>query len=103
MTTFINCTPHAINLNNGTEYAPSGDVAGVSQTFTEFNSNGVCGQVFKGVVGLPNPREGVMYIVSALILIAEPDRLDIVAPATGHPDCVRNDKGHVVSVPGFVM
>jgi hypothetical protein len=29
-------------------------------------------------------------------------RQDVVSPATGHHDCVRNDKGHIVSVPGFV-
>ena len=29
-------------------------------------------------------------------------RADVVSPATGHPDTVRNEKGHIVSVPGFV-
>ena len=28
-------------------------------------------------------------------------RTDVVAPATGHPDCIRKD-GFIVSVPGFV-
>jgi hypothetical protein len=46
----------------------------------------------------------VLYIVSALVLTAAKAavRTDCVAPATGHPDCVRNDKGFIVSVPGFV-
>ena len=33
---------------------------------------------------------------------SDPDRADLVAPATGHKDCVRDDAGHIVSVPGFV-
>ena len=28
-------------------------------------------------------------------------RTGVVAPATGHPDCIRKD-GFIVSVPGFV-
>lgn len=49
------------------------------------------------------PEEGTVYIVSALVLAAakEKGRTDVVAPATGHPDCVRKD-GFIVSVPGFV-
>lgn len=49
------------------------------------------------------PEEGTIYIVSALVLAAakEKGRTDVVAPATGHPDCVR-ENGFIVSVPGFV-
>jgi hypothetical protein len=36
------------------------------------------------------------------VLSACDDRDDVVAPATGHPDTMRNDKGHIISVPGFV-
>jgi len=41
--------------------------------------------------------------VSALVLSAAKaaGRTDCVAPATGHPACVRKD-GFIVSVPGFV-
>lgn len=49
------------------------------------------------------PKEGTIYIVSAMVLAAakEKGRTDVVAPATGHPDCIRKD-GFIVSVPGFV-
>lgn len=49
------------------------------------------------------PEEGTIYIVSALVLAAakEKGRTDVVAPATGHPDCVRENR-FIVSVPGFV-
>lgn len=39
MATIINLTPHAINLNNGTAFSPSGAVARVS---TKFNSSMGC-------------------------------------------------------------
>ena len=30
-------------------------------------------------------------------------RNDLLAPATGHPETVRNEQGQIVSVPGFVI
>ena len=97
---FKNFTPHSISLNDGTVFASEG-LARVSATFTEFDENGICSQVFGEVTGLPAQEDGVMLIVSAMVLSAS-DRADLVAPATGHPLCVRNDKGQIVSVPGFV-
>ena len=44
----------------------------------------------------------VKHNFSAMVLAACNDRSDLVAPATGHPDAVRSEKGHIVSVPGFV-
>ena len=99
MATFINYTPHTINLNDGRSF-PSQGVARVSASFSPIVDD-VCTQVFGDVQGLPAPQDGVRYIVSAMVLSAS-DRSDIVAPATGHPDTVRNDKGHIVSVPCFV-
>jgi hypothetical protein len=98
---FVNLTPHAITLNNGETFASQG-VARVSATFTSFEDN-VCKQTFGDLVGLPEPCENTRYVVSALVLSAakEAGRTDCVAPATGHPDCVRKD-GFIVSVPGFV-
>lgn len=40
-TTFYNYTPHTITLNNGTSYGSVG-VARVSNSFTDFDSDGVC-------------------------------------------------------------
>ncbi len=42
-----------------------------------------------------------IYIVSGMVAAAA-KRSDVVAPATGHPACVR-ENGQVVSVPGFVQ
>lgn len=103
MTTFKNYTPHAITLNDGRTFASEG-LARVSATFTPSDENGVCNQEFGDVTGLPAPESDTLYIVSALVLTAAKaaGRTDCVAPATGHPDCVRSDKGFIVSVPGFV-
>ena len=103
MKTLVNCTPHALNLNNGTALPTSGNVARVSVTIIDFDDDGICQQVFGDVTGLPDPKPDTLYVVSAMVLAAlGSSRPDVVAPATGHPDCVRNDKGHIVSVPGFV-
>ena len=101
---FRNLTPHKIVLNSGVEYAPTGVVARVSNTFTEADANGICSVDYGTVEGLPDPQPNVCYIVSAMVLAAAKafGRYDCVAPATGHPDCVRNDKGQIVSVPCFV-
>lgn len=100
MTTFKNFTPHTINLNDGRSFSSVG-VARVSVTFTKFNKDGICHQKFGDVEGLPAPEKGVKLIVSAMVLSAS-NRTDLVAPSTGHPDTIRNEKGHIVSVPGFV-
>lgn len=101
-TTFYNYTPHAITLNDGKTF-PSVGVARVSNTFTNFDSNGVCSVNYGDIVGLPLPKDNCLYIVSALVLSAAKasGRTDCVAPATGHPNCIRKD-GFIVSVPGFV-
>ena len=100
----INLTPHTINLNDGRSFPPSGQVARVGASFTQFNEDSVCVQVFSEVQDLPEPRPNTLYIVSGMVLSAlNGTRPDVVAPATGHPLVSRNEKGHIVSVPGFVQ
>lgn len=101
---FVNLTPHPIRLNDGRVFEPSGSIARVSQTLSKFDENGIAVQEFGEVTGLPAPRDGVMYIVSAMVLsrAQAEGRVDVVAPATGHKDCVRDEKGFIVSVPGFI-
>lgn len=105
-TEFINLTPHDIKLNDGTIYPASGKVARVANTFTNFCC-GIANVFYGDIENLPEPKRGTMYIVSAMVLGVEKEkhinhrRRDLVAPATGHPDCVR-ENGFIVSVPGFV-
>jgi hypothetical protein len=97
---YINLTPHAIVLNDGRVFEPAGSIARVCSTHTAFTDD-VCSVEFGEVTGLPESSEGTMYIVSALVASAT-KRHDVVAPATGHPEAKRNEKGQIQSVPGFV-
>lgn len=101
-TTLYNYTPHSITLNCGEKYDSVG-VARVSNTFSNVDDNGICSVSYGDITGLPEPKDGCIYIVSALVLAAAKaaGRTDCVAPATGHPDCLRKD-GFIISVPCFV-
>jgi hypothetical protein len=98
---FKNYTPHSIKLNDGRAF-PSVGVARVSNTFSNFE-NDVCSVSYGDIEGLPAPEDGTCCIVSNIVLNAAKakGRKDCVAPATGHPDCVR-ENGFIKSVPGFV-
>ena len=100
MVKFINLTPHTINLTNGAAYAASGQVARVANAHTPFDENGLASIEWGEVTGLPEPQDGVLYIVSSLVAQAA-KRHDVVSPASGHPDVVRKD-GQIISVPGFI-
>jgi len=101
--TFINCTPHKINLNDGRSYEPSGIIPRVHSTHGAI-VNDVCSVEYGEIENLPEPKKDTLYVVSAICLAAAKSlgRTDCVAPATSHPDTVRNEKGHIMSVPCFV-
>ena len=100
-TTFVNLTPHAITVNDGVNvvvFPPSGTVARATQTASE-PVNGIALVTTGEVSGLPSPSDGVVYIVSAMVLTAVPHRHDVVCPFTGRAK--RDDAGRIVSVPCF--
>lgn len=99
---FINLTPHDIVMNDGTRFSSKG-VARVNDKFTEFDNDGICSVKHGDIENLPAPKKGVTFIVSAIVLTAakEIGRKDVVAPATGHHLCKR-ENGFITSVPGFV-
>ena len=47
---FINCTPHVINLNDGSCIEPSGNIARVESSYTSFDSHGVASIQFGPVL-----------------------------------------------------
>jgi len=105
MTKIINCTPHSITITDGPTFEPSGQVARVSTQ--QVDAGNIAGipvkkQMFGDIVDLPAPQNDTVYVVSAIVLSAakEQGRTDVVAPDTSN--AVRNDAGHIVSVPGFV-
>jgi hypothetical protein len=103
---FVNLTPHAITLDGLGAIPASGTIARVSVSQRDIGTRGGVRlrQSVKGLVeGLPEPQDDVTYIVSGMVLDAlNGTRLsDVVAPDTG-ADAIRNEKGHIVAVRGFV-
>lgn len=94
----INCTPHELVIN-GQTYKPSGVVPRIKKTPVSagtINSIPAVWEKAGEVENLPDPQEGVLYIVSAMVFDNTP-RKDVVAPDTG-PTAQRNDKGHITGV-----
>jgi hypothetical protein len=105
MTRFINLTPHEINIidDDGVVVVtipPSGIncridtverldcvVEGIKLFTTEYINNS----------GLPSPEFGVYYITSRLIVGANRDRHDLLAPH----GLMRDDKGRVIGCKGL--
>ena len=94
----VNLTPHRIVIfasadaaESSVEVEPSGQVARVSST-TKPKASALSAEygfptvrtVFGEVTGLPESQDGVVYIVSGMVLDAvgksQPDRCDIYAP-----------------------
>lgn len=85
----INLTPHDVNICDeyGDEviktYKASGIIARVSHgwsTVDYVDGVPVVVRTNEKIVNLPDPQEGVFYIVSNIVLDYCPDRLDILAP-----------------------
>ena len=104
MAQIINCTPHAITVAE-TTFQPSGMVARVDMETVMLPSiAGFNVETAKpvGLSGLPEATDNVYLVVSAMVLEAGKalGRKDLIAPNSNK--AIRNDKGHIVSVPGFV-
>ena len=105
---FVNLTPHLIRVfkDNGEiiEIPPSGIVARVrTETVKvgEIDGIDVVATRFGEVENLPPPQEGVIYIVSTLVLSAITDRYDVVAPDTSPQSAIRDESGRIVGVRRF--
>jgi hypothetical protein len=103
-----NATSHAINVLDAegvTHTIPSSGVSvRVAETRTEaapIGSFAVTEVTGAEVTGLPAPQEGTFIVVSAMVLSAAAGRSDLLGPDTGST-AVRNEKGHIVAVKGFV-
>ncbi len=111
MTTFINCTPHAITVKlpecfggNPYTYEPCGVVARVATVREEIPLAGPFRRIRQTageVTGLPDRQPDTFLIVSGMVLAAlGGSRQDVVAPDTG-ADAIR-ENGQIVAVRGFV-
>ena len=102
----VNLTPHAITLlEAGCDYrvlAPSGQVARCSTSSVQvgvFDDVPLFRTVGGAVTGLPDPQSDTMYIVSALVRLAVPDRTDVASPG----ELVRNADGQPIGCHGLVV
>lgn len=103
MVKIINLTPHAVNLHvkitskvDAIVVIPSsGTVARCvveRQQVTTVAGIPVNRTVFGAVEGLPEPKEGVYYIVSSIVAQACPERHDLLIV----DDTVRDEQGRIV-------
>ena len=104
----INLTPHAINVYDGGTPAviipPSGAIARCTMTEEPGGFLALGGQPiplyrtrYGAVEGLPPQSDGTLYIVSALVAAALPEREDLLTVARP----VRNAEGQVIGCEGF--
>ena len=101
-----NLTPHTLNiiLSDGTTRAipPSGSVARcrtVNEPAGYADGVPLVRVAYGAVEGLPEAAEGVLYVVSALVRAAVPERSDVASPG----DLVRDPEGNVVGCRGLVV
>lgn len=95
----INLTPHVINLIPGGEI-PSSGVARCSQfevVLDVIDGIKITKQTFGEVTGLPEPRDGVYYIVSKIVAQACPDRHDLLIPGPA----VKGEDGRPIGCNGL--
>jgi hypothetical protein len=100
----VNLTPHVINVQGVSgevrEIPPSGVVARVSESsevVSEIEGIALFASVYGEVVGLPEPKEGSLFIVSALVKSAVQGRSDVVSPGA----LVRDANGQPVGCKGL--
>jgi len=107
MTRIVNCTPHPITIVDGDwslTIPPSGVVPRREERVVQGDSivvNGhkvpVTRREYGALTDLPEPREAVIYIVSALVAQAAPERQDLVVPGPA----VRDSEGNVIACRGL--
>ena len=111
-TFFENYTPHEINvqLTGGDLIGfPSLGIARVTEEQQLLGTHGnfqIRKTTYGSIVGLPEPKCGIKYIVSMVVLNAnaktENPRTDLVGPDTGK-SCIRDATGKIVAVTGFTV
>ena len=110
---FVNLTPHAIAVEGVGRIPASGQMARVATVRFALGDRGgvrITAQNLGQIDGLPAPAEGVLYIVSGMVLDALKRQAgpagasragaDVFAPDTG-ADAIR-ENGQIVAVRGLV-
>lgn len=105
MATFVNLTPHALNIHtaeNGViSVPPSGNVARVATSFnldSTVDGIDIYSATYGEIEGLPAPSPDVIYIASGLIVSAlQGTRYDVTSPG----ELVRDADGRPVGCKGL--
>lgn len=100
----VNLTPHRLNIQDLTGdfivVEPNETVARVKVSFEETTVLDPGVQVYKAtygkVIGLPEPKDGVIYVVSGLVASASP-RSDVFSPG----DLIRDAEGKPIGCKGL--
>lgn len=94
----INLTPHEVIIRNKNmervSFPPAENPARCSERTWwagDFDGFECVLKEYRNVENLPEPKEGVLYIVSKMVRDACPDRPDLANPA----DLVRDDDGNI--------
>lgn len=96
----VNLTPHSINLPHGQTVRPTGYVARVNSVQQQVdNINGIPVLVTQllQTMNLPEPEEGVCFIVPAVVRNHSPKRKDLLSPTK----LIRDSDGKVVGCGAF--
>ena len=106
----VNLTPHDVKLfHEGKEHVfPNAGVIARVASSSEFSHsvNGlpVHKTIYAEVENLPEPQDGVIYIVALLVAqVLAGTRTDIVCPDTGPDSAVRDNKGLIAGVKRFMV
>lgn len=105
----INLTPHDVVIlkedHERKVYPKSGEVARVttiSEIIGEIDEVSIVSQKYGDVIGLPDPVEGTYYLVSMVVRMALPSRLDLISPDTSPQSTIRDEIGQIIGVRQFV-
>jgi len=100
----VNLTPHDIVVRSGEDFVtiPSSGVARCVEGRAELGSiSGTNIKLFEvshgKVEGLPEPQADTIFVVSAIVAQAVPDRNDVYSPS----GLVRDAEGRVIGCEGF--
>ena len=100
----INLTPHDLNIVHGdliTIVKAENTPARVSSKVEVIGylNNGIplYDTVYGEVIDLPQPQDGVIYVVSRIVKNCVPDRKDVLVPG----NLLRDDKGNVIGCNGL--
>ena len=105
----INLIPHGVTIVDSEghvclEYPSEGSarIVSSSEDSSAVNGIGISQCTFQRVEGLPEPQEGILYLVSMPVAQICRARTDLICPDTG-VTALRSEDKKVIGVRGFVV